>query len=289
MLSSKKGQKRERAYSLQREGNNVSAKLLVDPYNSRVKLQSFSGEPEGAANALLLEAKEHGFGKVIAFAREKDRAAFGSVLCEEGKIPGFYAGEDAYCMVAYPDSERALPRDQHKADDIVRLAKEKAAGKSTVAEGFTFRRATPDDVRALTAHYTEIFGTSYPTPVFDSDYLRRAVAGDNVFWLAFSEGELCGAASLDIDKKNKNAEVTDCAVRPEYRGRGLLAALIGCLADDAPREGVECLYSFSRALLPGINIVLSAGGFAYYGRMVNNCVICGNFEDMNIWQKFVTC
>lgn len=34
-----------------------------------------------------------------------------------------------------------------------------------------------------------------------------------------------------------------------------------------------------------MNRVLVQHGYAYSGRLVNNCDICGGFEDMNLWAK----
>jgi putative beta-lysine N-acetyltransferase len=287
LLNPKNEQGRPQPFSLQREGKDVQVQMLADPYNSRLKLQSFTGDPLEVGRVLVQEAEARDFGKIIAYVREQQRSAFAEVMQEEGLIPGFFAGEDAYCMTAYPDSQRALPRDMTRAQKIIRLAHKKAGGKAKSAEGFTFRRAKAADVPAMAALYSEIFGTSYPTPLYDAGYLRQAMTSDTVFWLTHAGTKLSGAASLEIDRNNQNAEVTDCAVRNDYRGRGLLAALVSYLDEVARAEGVNCLYSLSRALLPGINVVLAGGGFTHYGRLINNCKICGGYEDMNIWQKFV--
>ena len=47
----------------------------------------------------------------------------------------------------------------------------------------------------------------------------------------------------------------------------------------------KILYSLSRAINPSINKVLANLDYKYCGRLVNNCHICGDFEDMNIWVK----
>jgi hypothetical protein len=66
-----------------------------------------------------------------------------------------------------------------------------------------------------------------------------------------------------------------------------MAALLEQLENEAQSKGLNCLYSLSRALLPGINAVLSAAGYSYHGRLINDCYICGIFEDMNIWQEII--
>ncbi|MCW3489074.1 putative beta-lysine N-acetyltransferase [Dethiobacter alkaliphilus] len=280
--------KRRSPYTIRRDGEGYRSVLLADPYNSRMKLMSHAGSTRLSAEALLKGAKSLGYGKAIAYIRNEERPAFQEAFVEEGKIPGFFNGVDAYCMSAYLDSTRKKPRDSEKADKIISmaLAKEKAAGK--INPNFSFRRATAADSMSLAKLYYSVFGDSYPTPLSDPGFVQEAMESGTVFWLAMDGDTLCGAASLDTDREMRNAEVTDCAVDPAYRGQGLLADLVVQLEDVGKELGLSCLYSLSRALLPGINIVLSAAGYEYYGRLVNNCRICGGYEDMNIWQKFIS-
>ncbi len=51
------------------------------------------------------------------------------------------------------------------------------------------------------------------------------------------------------------------------------------------KRNFRVLYSLSRAINPGINKVLSRLKYNYTGRLINNCDICGGYEDMNIWVK----
>ena len=118
--------------------------------------------------------------------------------------------------------------------------------------------------------------------------LEQAIHSNSVFVLMEDGSKLCGAASLEVDKGYRSAEVTDCAVLPDYRGQGILATLVDRLEEEAKHLELTCLYSLSRALQPGINMVLSAAGYRWYGRLINNCRICSGFEDMNIWQKFIS-
>jgi len=105
------------------------------------------------------------------------------------------------------------------------------------------------------------------------------------FKAAFDNGKLVSIASADMDRKNLNAEITDCATYPQYRGRGLLSRLIKAIEEDLKNIGFYSVYSLSRAVNPGINISLSKLDYDYTGRLINNCNICGGFEDMNIWCK----
>lgn len=61
--------------------------------------------------------------------------------------------------------------------------------------------------------------------------------------------------------------------------------LVHHLEQELKIKGFITLFSLSRALSTGINIVFSKHGYEYTGRLVNNCNIMGRFEDMNIWVK----
>lgn len=260
--------------------------MLADPYNSRVKLIRHQGDPAIAASALYNAAKSFDFGKAIAFVTEKNRAGFSRLFREEGRIPGYFSGKDAYCMAAYANLRRSIPHDRQKANEILKGAQNKKVNHRQKSP-FPIRRATMADIKTLAAFYGTIFQKSYPTPVSDPEYLRKVITGSSVFVLMEDREQLCGAASLEVDVNNRSAEVTDCAVLPDYRGLGALQALVNSLEEEARRLELISLYSLSRALLPGINMVLATAGYRWYGRMVNNCRICGGFEDMNIWQKFL--
>ena len=106
-----------------------------------------------------------------------------------------------------------------------------------------------------------------------------------LFKVAIENDNIISIASADMDKCNMNAEITDCATYPEHRGRGILKNLISELEQELFQNGFKTLYSLSRAINPGINKALANLNYKYCGRLVNNCHICGNFEDMNIWVK----
>jgi putative beta-lysine N-acetyltransferase len=88
-----------------------------------------------------------------------------------------------------------------------------------------------------------------------------------------------------MDIENLNAEMTDCATYPEYRGKGILSNIINELELELKNRNFITLYSLSRAINIGINMVLCKHEYKYSGRLLKNCNICGAFEDMNIWTK----
>ncbi|TDA64050.1 MAG: hypothetical protein D9V47_14435 [Clostridia bacterium] len=97
--------------------------------------------------------------------------------------------------------------------------------------------------------------------------------------------KLVSAASAEIDQGNLVAEVTDCATRLSFRGRGCIRVQIAALEAELTRRGLLTAYSLARATSPGMNAALHRMGYTYQGRLRNNCHICGSYEDMNLWVK----
>jgi hypothetical protein len=64
-----------------------------------------------------------------------------------------------------------------------------------------------------------------------------------------------------------------------------MSHLVQELEKEAISLGLITLYTIARSLSIGINGVFARFGFKYYGRFVNNCDICGQFQDMNLWSK----
>lgn len=153
-----------------------------------------------------------------------------------------------------------------------------------IDKDIAIRDATEKDIPQMTTLFSEVFKT-YPSPVFDTDYLKNVMQGKTLFKVAVQDGKIISIASAEMDFLNLNAEMTDCATYPEYRGKGLLTNLMYHLENDLRNKGFIALYSLCRAIEPGINKALHKLDYKYTGRLVNNCNICGGFEDMNIWVK----
>jgi beta-lysine N6-acetyltransferase len=276
---------RQLPFEVRFDGKRGRVKMMADPYNSRMILNSFAGNPAYAAKNLLQVAQAFGFGKVGAFVKAEESCAF-SGYAMEGRIPGYFAGEDALCFSAYTKKQRGISRNPDVAEKIMALTQKIRSERKHSAASYKLRVAAPSESTRLAVLYQAIFRGSYPTPVSDPAYLGQLMKKDTVFCYLENQGDIIGAASLEMDIINKNGEVTDCAVLPASRGQGLLARLVNRLEEESQQRGISSLYSLSRAFLPGINIVLSDAGFRWHGRLINNCRICGDYEDMNIWQKF---
>ena len=95
--------------------------------------------------------------------------------------------------------------------------------------------------------------------------------------------EAVAAASAEICRRYRNAEMTDFATLPSQRGFGLAQHLLAALEDDMLESSIPNLYTIARARSAGMNRVFYNRGYSRTGTLVNNCHIAGRFEDMHVW------
>ena len=134
---------------------------------------------------------------------------------------------------------------------------------------------------ALSDLYSSVFA-SYPFPVFDPDYVAQSMDTHTLYFGIFEGDRLVAAAGADMDL---NAEMTDFAVLPEYRGRRLSSVLLNCMEKEVQKRGINVCYTIARAMQPGINITFASGGYLFAGTLVNNTGIAGSIESMNVWYR----
>lgn len=265
-----------------------NAAIELDEYNSRIKLMRYKTDDlESLAQHLEELAKERGIGKVMIYADPDDESAFKKLGFEkEGEISVFFNGEPAFILSRFLDDRRAVTKDEDKKDSIVEMAEQAEAldEPPTLDPAFTLRHATPDDARELAELYRLVFET-YPTPIHEEEFIRECMQNDVYFTVVTHQGKIISSASADVFTKYNCAEITDCATHPDYRGKGLLSAIIFDLEQRMKKAGVPNLFSLTRAVSAGMNIVMAKLGFEYQGRLIQNSHIAGQFEDMNIWVK----
>lgn len=262
--------------------------MEIDEHNSRIKLMKY---PKASLEALVkhLEelAEEKDIGKVMIYADPDDLDTFTELGFEhEGEISGFFNGEPAMILSRFIDEKRAVSKDEQKKDQIVEMAERKSELEEppSLDSAFQLRQATPEDAEELANLYNEVFET-YPTPMDDPSFVRECMENDVYFSVITYQGKIISAASADVFTKYNSVEITDCATKPEFRGKGLLSVLIYDLEKKMKELGICNLFSLTRAVSTGMNIVISKLGFEYQGRLIQNSHISGRFEDMNIWVK----
>lgn len=159
------------------------------------------------------------------------------------------------------------------------------------------------DAEGLARLFEEVFET-YPYPVSDPDYLlrtsrrqptcvtlyrvlRQPSSSSSSSDSSSLGGEIIAAAAAEVDLVEGNAEVTDFAILPTIRGRGLGSRLLREIEEDVRRlTGVRDLYSIARAASIPMLAVLLKNGYQYQGTLVNNCIIgTSRFETLRLFTK----
>jgi len=260
--------------------------ICEDPLNKRLKIIDYASLSTSVIRRIVTYAKQNDLGKIVANCRREDQAFFeGCGFVAEGMIEGFFAGEDAVCISYFEDQQRRNAPCKLKEDLIIEYCINHPASFAGAKErDFLTRRAVPKDIPQMITLFKTVFET-YPVPICNADYLKAMMGDQMIFMVAETNGKIVSIASADLDQKNKNAEITDCVTDPEYRGKNMLSQLIEKLEQELKQMRFLTAYSLSRAQNVGINKALSNLGYRYQGRRINNCHICGDFEDMNIWVK----
>jgi len=229
------------------------------------------------------------WGKVTAYARGGHRHQWEALgFRSEGNIRGFFRdGSDAAIWAAYPQPQRGHERDKHLHDACLAAAQNKGLLAQTVLPpGYTSERVTPHHAAEVAALMSSVFSV-YPTCLSERHIDQLIRSGSSFFrCIRNAEQQMVAVASAEMDLIRKNAEMTDCATRPDQRGRGLMAYILRQLeADLNSHYQIVDLYSLARAQEVGMNCVFKKLGYSYQGRLINNCRMPSGWESMHIWCK----
>lgn len=257
-------------------------KVFRDYTNQRLKILDYKSISDNLVKDMIDLARYEGLGKIICNCRSIHLMPFirnGFII--EGVINGFFMGEDAFCISYFIDPQRQISPLSREADSILCQC---GNHSERLSRQYEIRPANIKDIPKMIKLFSTVFET-YPSPVFSGEYLKMAMREQVLFKVVEEDGKIISIASADMDKYNLNAEITDCATYPQHRGKGLLTSLIASLEEELRGKGFCTAYSLARAINPGINRAFYRLDYKYGGRLLNNCNICGGFEDMNIWSK----
>ena len=260
-------------------------RVVDDPYSDRVRCDHPACD-DGVAlgHALRDFAEDSGRGRVVALVPAPiapDLAKSGYEV--DGIMPGFYQGEvDCAVMGLATDPARQAPAHPIEAQAVDELLLARPAPRPRAA--VPTQRATPDDATEV-ARLIERTFDEYPTPSSDPAYVRAQIEDGIPFRLVRDGGEVVACASADLVRAAESAELTDCATRPDHRGRGYMQFILSDLIGDTRRLGYPTVFTLARARVPGVNLAFQRLGFDWRGRMNQSCRIGDGIEDMNIWSR----
>lgn len=259
------------------------------PHNDRVYLMKLAENNfEQLPGELYRLAAANGYSKIFAKIPEYAIDAF----VEEGYlveayVPGLYDGrQDAYFLARYLTERRRRIENAAVLDEVLVVAKSRAQQNPEfmLSPKYRLKVLEREDAEAAAELYAKMFAT-YPFPIFDPEYIAKAMEHNVVYFGIFSAGSLAAVASAEMDVAARNVEMTDFAALPEHSGRGLGVYLLYAMEEAMREHNVVTAYTISRASSPQINITFARMGYAYAGTLINNTNIDGRLESMNVWYK----
>jgi putative beta-lysine N-acetyltransferase len=260
--------------------------------NDRIYLMHMrDAPPESLATGLIDKAHSKGYSKIFAKIPRKVSKPFKKVgYIQEVEIPCFYNGEEDAVFMGYYLSERRMREENRgELEKVLMLSKKKGEDPQPSSDtlwesNMILRRCTEDDAPHMAQIYKNVFRT-YPFPIHDPSYLIETMDSHVNYFGVEADGELIAIASTEKDMKNRNAEMTDFATLPEWRGYGFARQLLGLMEEHAREENILTTYTIARAKSPGMNITFAQNDYQYCGRLINNTNISGQLESMNVWYK----
>jgi lysine 2,3-aminomutase len=207
----------------------------------------------------------------------------------EASIPGYFNGlEDLFFMAKYFSETRGAKPLPVLAGFASQLSKERALpDRDDLNPDPSFSLSALDESFAeeISCIYKKVFAT-YPFPIHQPQYILETMNQGTVrYFGVHKEEKLIGLASSEIDHVNKNAEMTDFAVLPEYRGHQLAYSLLIKMEQEMARIGIKTTYTIARLKSIGMNKTFLRAGYQYSGLLINNTNISGNIESMNVYYK----
>lgn len=132
--------------------------------------------------------------------------------------------------------------------------------------------------------YRQVF-RSYPFPIQQPTYLIHMMTEGVPYFCVRMKDRIAAIAAAEIDSEHQNAEMTDFATLPEWRGMGFAGMLLRHMERKTRERGVITTYTIARAESLGMNAVFKNNGYTYAGLLKNNSQIGGRIQSMTVWYK----
>ena len=254
--------------------------------NNRIYLLKYREEdPGNLLHHLTAMARENGYGKIIAKVPAPAQPAFlGDDYQTEAYIPGFFDGKQGVFFMAkyFAPARRQIPT---KNLTIISTLLANPGDSTTQKRSFPIDIMQPENADEMAALYRQVFKT-YPFPITDPDYLQQTMHDGSVIYFGIRhQGQLIGLSSAELDREAKNAEMTDFAVLPDYRGQNLAGQLLKAMEVHMKQQLIKTLYTIARLNNPGMNKTFIKQDYHYSGLLTNNTNISGQIESMTVYHK----
>jgi len=260
-------------------------------HNNRIYLMRLNTDDTHGLIATLDDmALKNGYGKIFAKIPEPAWKAFKSAdYVKEAVVPGFFTGKtDGFFISKYFSARRQKAQNVEK---LLRFVKQVGEGSANNIHktGRTTRDVVsckPSDAEEMSVIYQQVF-KSYPFPIQKPIYLKRIMKEGVLYFCIRIEGRIAAIAAAEIDLVSKNAEMTDFATLPKWRGMGFAGMLLSHMDKKTRKLGIKTAYTIARATSNGMNTVFKNSGYKYAGLLINNSQICGSIQSMTVWYKHI--
>ena len=269
---------------IEKIGNSV---IQHGHFNDRVYLLKFSySDFPGIIDKIEIIAEREGYTKIFAKVPQNVLSSFiQSGYHIEAFIPKyFFDGNDAVFVSKFSDPRRRVI-EKEKLDSMSQMMScLSQIPENTLPHGFSFRKLSISDKNIIVEVYTEVFET-YPFPIHDPSYIEQTMGENLVYFGIFHKNRLVAISSSEADYANHAIEMTDFAVRPEFRGRKFALILLNKMEKSMVNEGFSTFYTIARLNSPAMNKTFLNSGYRYTGTLIKNTNISGSIESMNVLYK----
>lgn len=259
--------------------------------NDRIYLIKLASDPSTAYPGELIDlARHNNYSKIFAKVPEHVVAIFAEAgYVKEALIPSFFSGKEAVVFMSFfLKAERMTEDNVSEIESVMEIVRQRNETKDLqlLDKRFSMGKCNKTDIPFLADIYKKVFA-SYPFPINDPAYLAETMDSHVDYFAIEADGKIISAASAEKDLDNKNAELTDFATLPEWRGNGFAQLLLAQMEYDIKKQKIKTAYTIARAISPNINIPFKKSGYYFCGRLRNNTNISGRIESMNVWYKSI--
>lgn len=256
--------------------------------NNRIYLMEYDTKDQNIIiDRLESLANKNEYGKIVLKIPEHVRKIFlDRGYHAEGKIQRYYQGKgNCIFLSKFLSPERGNADNESLLKKNIEIALTKIQNPlASLHSDFTIRKMDSRNASAMASLYKRVFRT-YPFPIFNPNYIIKTMKTNVVYFGIYFGKELVALSSSEMNINYENAEMTDFAINPEYRGNQLAKHLLLAMESEMKNRGIKTLYTIARSESLPMNCTFAGLGYIFGGTLINNTQISGKIESMNIWYK----
>ena len=264
--------KKERIDKIDKVENSI---VQHGKLNDRVFLLNLN--PKDDIDKVLLEldnlVEENSYSKIISIIRTDDLPYFVmNGYKVEAYIPKFFNGKYDCVMASKFFTKKRAEYPEKQLETFSGLLEDvEVDNNNKQLQNFKIEQLNETNVEEITEILKQIF-TTYPFPIESSNILKGMQEGRLFYFGVWDRDKLVGLSGAEVDHKEKNAEMTDFAVLPNY-------------INNIKKKNIKTAYAVARLSVLGMNKTFLNASYKYSGTLVNNTHIAGQIESMNIYYK----